>query len=60
MIVLRSVAIALRAACVVGAGTLGAQEPRDTVQLPELVVTATRLPMPLASTTAAVTLFYSR
>ena len=39
----------------VGAAALRAQEPRDTVQLPELVVTATRLPMPLAATTAAVT-----
>jgi len=52
--VLRSIAIVL-APAVFGAAALGAQEPRDTVQLPELVVTATRLPMPLASTTAAVT-----
>jgi vitamin B12 transporter len=55
MIVVRSVPIVLAAACVLGAAALGAQEPRDTVRLPELVVTATRLPMPLASTTAAVT-----
>ncbi len=37
------------------APTLRAQEPADTVQLPEMVVTATRLAMPLASTTATVT-----
>ena len=55
MIPLRSIAVTLAAAFVVGATGLRAQEPRDTVQLPELVVTATRLSMPLASTTAAVT-----
>jgi vitamin B12 transporter len=34
---------------------LGAQDARDTVRLREIVVTATRLPAPLASTTASVT-----
>ena len=48
-------AAALAAALVFGATALTAQEPRDTVQLPEIVVTAARLPMPLASTTATVT-----
>lgn len=54
MIALRSLAIVVLAGAG-GAAALRAQEPRDTVQLPELVVTATRLPMPLAATTAAVT-----
>ena len=47
---------AVAAALVFGATVLRAQDTRDTVQLPEIVVTATRLPMPLASTTAAVTI----
>jgi vitamin B12 transporter len=55
MILLRPTARLLVPAVAFAATTLRAQEPRDTVQLPELVVTATRLPMPLASTTAAVT-----
>jgi vitamin B12 transporter len=51
----------LRLAALCGAAGLGAtaplhgQEPRDTVRLEEVVVTATRLPTPLAATTAAVT-----
>ena len=55
MIVHARTAAALAAALVVGATALTAQQPRDTVQLPEIVVTAARLPMPRASTTAAVT-----
>ena len=55
MRVSRSLATALAAASLAAAPALRAQEPRDTVQLPEMVVTATRLPMPLASTTATVT-----
>ncbi len=37
------------------AGALRAQDVRDTVPLSEIVVTANRLPTPLAATTAAVT-----
>ncbi|HVO36425.1 MAG TPA: TonB-dependent receptor plug domain-containing protein, partial [Gemmatimonadales bacterium] len=55
MIVLRWIGMSVLPALLLGAPALFAQEPRDTVQLPELVVTATRLPLPLASTTAAVT-----
>ena len=50
----RSRLAAALAALLLGAPALRAQEARDTVRLPEIVVTATRLPMPLASTTAAV------
>ena len=39
----------------VGAAPLAAQQPGDTVALNPIVVTATRLPAPLASATAAVT-----
>lgn len=39
----------------VGASQLAAQQPGDTVRLREIVVTATRLPTPLASTASAVT-----
>ena len=51
----RALAAALATAPLLVVPALRAQEPRDTVQLPEMVVTATRLPMPLTSTTAAVT-----
>ena len=54
MRVLRRAGVPL-AGLLLAAPCLRAQEPRDTVQLPEMVVTATRLPMPETSTTAAVT-----
>ncbi len=40
---------------VLGPAALAAQQPDDTVRLREIVVTATRLPTPLAATTQAVT-----
>ncbi len=40
---------------VLGPAALCAQQPGDTVRLREIVVTATRLPTPLAATTQAVT-----
>ena len=49
-------AVHLAAALVAaGAPPLTAQQPGDTVRLREIVVTATRLPTPLASTASAVT-----
>lgn len=42
-------------AALLGAAPLGAQQPRDTVVLEEIVVTATRLPLPRAAVAAAVT-----
>jgi vitamin B12 transporter len=45
----------LAGARAVGAPSLAAQQPGDTVRLPEIVVTAARLPTPLASTASAVT-----
>jgi vitamin B12 transporter len=43
------------AALAAGAAPLAAQQPRDTVRLDPIVVTAARLPTPLASTASAVT-----
>jgi vitamin B12 transporter len=43
------------AVCLAAARPLPAQNPSDTVRLRDVVVTATRLPTPLAATTAAVT-----
>lgn len=37
------------------AGALGAQEPADTIELEELVVTATRIPQPVSRTASSTT-----
>jgi vitamin B12 transporter len=45
----------IAAVLIAGAVPLSAQQPDDTVRLSPIVVTATRLPTPLASTASAVT-----
>ena len=52
---LSRVAGASGVAALVAASTLGAQQPKDTIVLDEIVVTATRLPLPRAAVAAAVT-----
>ena len=51
----RPLGLTLCVAVQLAATAARAQVPSDSLQLPEMVVTATRLPTPLASTTAAVT-----
>ena len=46
---------AAAAAALLAAPPLGAQQPRDTIVLDEIVVTATRLPLPRAAVASAVT-----